>query len=155
MQPIHVDPFVFGIVSLLALVFSAVGLLQFWLSLRVVFHGYKTRLLTVGHITIATEDGSSYEAIYQILDGPRAGEFGRPNINRFSSKRSMIPNDPAKFNTSRLKDSDRSERMGWVHRTSEFAVTRLDMIRNNFYALIFLGIGVVLAVLAIRMYLGL
>lgn len=154
MLPIHVDPFIFGVVSLLAFVFSAVGLLQFWLSLRVVFQGYKTRLLKVGHLTIATEGGSSYEAIYQILDGPRAGQYGRPNIYRFSSKRSMIPNDPARFNTSRLKESDRSERMGWVHRTSEFAVTRLDLIRNNFYALIFFGVGVGLAVLAFRMYLG-
>ncbi|MAP93887.1 MAG: hypothetical protein CMK07_02955 [Ponticaulis sp.] len=154
MLPDHVDPFAFFVVSILALAFLFAGALLIWLNFRVVFEGYKARLLKVGYITISSGEGSTRASVYKILDGARAGEYGRANVGHLTPKKVLIPDDPSRINTSRLKEKDKSEISGWAHRSAEFAVTLKDLIKNSLSAGILLAIGIGFVVLAVRLYIG-
>ena len=152
MLPEHVDPVVFAIICLFAVVFSIAGLVMLYLVLRVPRQGHRAKLRIVDFEIHVGGEGEASPPVYEVLDGPRAGDIVRSD--NFSSKSSSTVRTTSYPNkkTEKLKLRVGRETAGWVHPVDDKGLSTKNFVFQMLLAMPFLLVGVGAIALAVRMY---
>lgn len=154
MLPEHVDPLVFLIVAVFAVVFMMAGLIILYITLRVRQGGIPARFRVTDIEIHADSEGVGYSPVYEVLDGPRKGAMVTPGTFGKSRSGAILKNgDNSKEEQKRLSKIGQ-KRKGWVHSSDDRGMTLTDSIGAVLSGAAFLVIGIGAILVAIRMLIG-
>ena len=154
MLPEHVDPLVFLIVAVFAVVFTTAGLAILYITLRVRKGGIPARFRVADFAIHADSEGVGYSPVYEVLDGPRKGAMVTPGTFGKSRSGTILKNGNNSKEEQKLLSKIGQERKGWVHSSDDKGMTLKDSIGAILSGLAFLTIGVGAIFIAIRMLVG-
>lgn len=154
MLPDHVNPVLFLTALGFAILFTGGGLLTAYFTLRVRRAGLPARFRVIDFEIHADREGTSYSPVYEVLDGPRAGETVYSAMFGSRSKVTVLNAAIDAKAHDKLKAKIGEERKGWVDEKSNTGVTMKDMLGGLIFAGLALIVGFGAAIVVVNAWLG-